>query len=262
MVASEGMLWELSPWLSGRPVTNPTTQQTLAGMRALAQLHRAWGHRDPTFGSIPVADLPTDLPTVADIPSFEMGRGTVAVLRERLEFARQCTKMASNFDWTRLAGENSHLPWAVDIVSFVSDSSTRMSHLVTSLSEWVERIVPQQPVLRDIWSDHLFFADEGVSGLIDFHAVGVGTVAGDIGRLLASWNLPAEHSGWQEAVAEYESIRPLEELERKLVVVLDDAARVLTPWVWLNWVLLERRNFPMRKMNSRVTWSLQRFFAR
>jgi Ser/Thr protein kinase RdoA (MazF antagonist) len=184
----------------------------------------------------------------------------VSIVRERLEFTQKCAAAAVEHDWDRLARENPQFPWANDVRSFVRKSTNYIDHVKNSLLPWVEAEVPRQPVLRDIWSDHLFFDENRVCGLIDFHAIGAGTVAGDIGRLLASWQLPYHEATWTMALAEYEAVRPLAPEEQTLLSVLDDAARVLTPWVWLTWVLLEKREFPIGKMNSRVSWSLRRFF--
>lgn len=235
-VAACEMKWEISPWLPGKPVDKPSDRQSERAMQALARLHRSWeGIRE---------------------------RGPVEIVRERLAFAKKCLRIAAEHDWERLASEKSQFPWAIDVRRFVAESTTYIGPVIESLSEWVDRPIPRQAVLRDIWSDHLFFRDEMVSGLIDFHAVGVGTVAGDIGRLLASWQLPDDDHSWQKGIEAYESIRPLEAEEATIVRVLDDAARLLTPWVWLTWVFLEGRTFPVVKMNDRVDWSLRRFFGR
>jgi Ser/Thr protein kinase RdoA (MazF antagonist) len=133
-----------------------------------------------------------------------------------------------------------------------------MEMVIQQLVEWCDREVPLQPVLRDIWADHMLFEGDDVRGILDFHAVRVGTVASDIGRLLASWRLP-DGGQWAKALEWYGEIRPLESDEAAFVYMLDDAARVLTPWVWLRWILLEKRQFAsMEKMNNRVAWSFQR----
>jgi Ser/Thr protein kinase RdoA (MazF antagonist) len=146
-------------------------------------------------------------------------------------------------------------------MNVVAKSSTQIATVISQLVRWVDRQVPLQPVLRDIWSDHLLFEGNDVRGMIDFHAVRIGTVAGDIGRLLASWNLPVDGQ-WDQALAWYSEIHPLETDEVEFVHVLDQAARVLTPWVWLRWVLLEKRQFAsFEKMNERVEWSFRRLLA-
>lgn len=226
-----GMIWELSPWMSGDPLTDVSQSQCRNAMRALAQLHTAW--RAPQ-------------------------RGPAEVVRERLEFARQCVSLTREVAWERLAAENSHYSWAQDVREVVAQSSLRMEMVIRQLVEWCDRKVPLQPVLRDIWADHMLFEGDDVRGILDFHAVRVGTVASDIGRLLASWRLP-DGGQWAKALEWYGEIRPLESDEAAFVYMLDDAARVLTPWVWLRWILLEKRQFAsMEKMNNRVAWSFQR----
>jgi Ser/Thr protein kinase RdoA (MazF antagonist) len=109
-----------------------------------------------------------------------------------------------------------------------------------------------QPVLRDVWSDHVLFADGGerVSGFIDYHAAGIDSPATDLARLLGSWSLagdcrePALVDAWRNAIEAYERVRPLAPAERRLVPWLHATGVILGLDNWFRWTLEERRTFP------------------
>ena len=104
-----------------------------------------------------------------------------------------------------------------------------------------------QPVLRDVWGDHVLFAEQGaarVAAIVDFHAAGVDVPATDIARLLGSWLPPAGRGPrpvvdrWPEALPAYERIRPLPSGSRQFVSWLEAAGvlcgrivgRAKSPW--------------------------------
>jgi homoserine kinase type II len=102
--------------------------------------------------------------------------------------------------------------------------------------------VPLQPCIRDVWHDHVLFAGDRVTGLIDFGAMRVESVAADVARLLGSL-AGDDRSLWQVALAAYCSIRPLSEDERTLVKVLDQSGVVLGVLNWLEWLYRQHREF-------------------
>jgi homoserine kinase type II len=103
--------------------------------------------------------------------------------------------------------------------------------------------VPLQPCIRDVWHDHVLFTGDCVTGLIDFGAMRVESVAADVARLLGSL-AGDDRSLWQVGLAAYCSIRPLSEDERTLVGVLDQSGVVLAVLNWLEWLYRQRRQFP------------------
>jgi Ser/Thr protein kinase RdoA (MazF antagonist) len=58
--------------------------------------------------------------------------------------------------------------------------------LERQLAAHVDRPVPLQPALRDILDEHVLFVGDQVTGIIDFGAMRIESVAGDIARLLGS----------------------------------------------------------------------------
>ena len=93
--------------------------------------------------------------------------------------------------------------------------STRL----TRRPRWSLRL---QPCLRDARPEHFLFEGDRLSGLVDFGAMGVDCVAGDLARLIGEW-LDGDPAARGEALAAYERIRPLEPAEtisdRRLRVV-------------------------------------------
>jgi homoserine kinase type II len=102
--------------------------------------------------------------------------------------------------------------------------------------------VPLQVCLRDIWRPHVLFQGAAVTGIVDFGAMDVDSVAGDVARLLGSMAGGAE--AWQIGLAAYESIRPLGDDERSLVGAYDRSGVLLSALNWLRWLLVEGRTFP------------------
>jgi homoserine kinase type II len=99
-----------------------------------------------------------------------------------------------------------------------------------------------QPCIRDIWHDHILFTGETVSGIVDFGAMAVDTVAGDLARLLASL-LADDRDGWQRGIEAYQRRAPLEQNEVELLVAFDRANGILSGLNWIRWLFLEDRRF-------------------
>jgi Ser/Thr protein kinase RdoA (MazF antagonist) len=110
-----------------------------------------------------------------------------------------------------------------------------------------------QPVLRDVWCDHVLFADarsDDVTAIIDLHAAGIDTPATDLARLMGSWQSPSGCTllslpeRWTEAIASYDRIRPLSRMEAGMVAFLHGTGVVCGLDNWFRWMLEEHRVFP------------------
>ena len=104
-----------------------------------------------------------------------------------------------------------------------------------------------QVVLRDVWSEHILFANpDRVVGVIDLHAAGIDTPATDLARLLGSWLPPHALVGpewWAGGIAAYQTLRPLTAREVSLVPLLAASGVVFGLDNWFRWVLGEGRSF-------------------
>lgn len=102
--------------------------------------------------------------------------------------------------------------------------------------------VPLQPCLRDIWHDHLLFTGDELTGLIDPNACRTENVATDLARLLGSL-VEDDRADWEFALDCYQAVRPLSLDELKLLPAFDESGVVLSGMTWLDWILVERRQF-------------------
>lgn len=222
-----GVLWEAVEFLPGRPVPVPDAGGRADALRRLAAIH------------IAAAALPDGRPRLA------RSRGIV----ERIERAAAVRERPWKERWQNSADR----PRCGDAVAAVFERAIESFAAEGTAS--LERIMrtppietPCQAVLRDVWSDHVLFEGDRVSGIIDFHAAGIDTVATDLARLVGSWTLAAEAAEskpcWEECLAAYESIRQLGDRERRLVRFLHHAGVIVAIDNWFRWLVEERRSFP------------------
>jgi Ser/Thr protein kinase RdoA (MazF antagonist) len=101
---------------------------------------------------------------------------------------------------------------------------------------------PLQPCLRDARPEHFLFEGDRVTGLVDFGAMGVDCVAGDLARLMGEW-LDGDPTARSEALAAYERIRLLEAGEAALIDAFASSSALLIGEHWVRWHYIERRRF-------------------
>ena len=102
--------------------------------------------------------------------------------------------------------------------------------------------VPLQPCIRDIRREHVLFEGNRVSGIIDFGALRLETVAGDVARLLDSL-ANDDLAMWQHGLAANQSVRPLSDDELTLVEAFDLSAPLLSGLNWIDWIFRGGRTF-------------------
>lgn len=125
----------------------------------------------------------------------------------------------------------------------------------------VQRVpVPLHFVLRDVWSDHILFTEDRVTGIIDFGAARVDEPATDVARLLGSLE-PVDASRWLIGWQAYHAENPHVDVER--VRLLDRVGTLLAAVQWLQWLVIEPRQFavPIQQLLSRWQRLLQRLDA-
>jgi homoserine kinase type II len=227
-IEAAGHLWELTPWLAGAPAARLPldVEKVQAAMAALAELHLPLAAFSASAATAPAAGPPPGL-------------------RRRLDLfaARQAPAQ-------RAAGSE-RLPdgcgWETALVS-LEEAVRRMGgplrgSVARDLMAATQVRVPLQVCLRDIWRPHVLFERSAVTGVVDFGALDVDCVAGDIARLLGSLAGESAH-GWQTGLAAYEAVRPLGDQERGLVPVYDRSGVLLSALHWIEWLRVERRPFP------------------
>ena len=102
-------------------------------------------------------------------------------------------------------------------------------------------VVRIQPCLRDARPEHFLFEADRLSGLVDFGAMGVDSVAGDLARLMGEW-LDGDLVASEEALAAYEQVRPLDPDEARLIGVFEAATALLIGERWVRWHFVENRH--------------------
>lgn len=240
---SGGGIWELVPFVTGASVADADTPHLRAALGVLARLHTAW------------EDAPAG-------PTGSVGGPAVppAVLRR----SRQAAALVRD-PWTarRAAAAPTHVATPDGLVAAVVSRWDRAIALVTAGAgrRAVARIaaveactVPLEPVVRDVWYDHVLFearvpaAGPRVAALIDLHGAAIDTPATDVARLTGSWwstTLGPRCETWlAEAVEAYAATRPLSAAERALVPWLHAAGVVCALDNWFRWVVEEGCVFP------------------
>ena len=99
-----------------------------------------------------------------------------------------------------------------------------------------------QPVIRDVRPDHFLFDGDELTGLVDFGAMGVDTVATDLARLLGETAGRGEQARGV-ALDAYDAIRPISPRERAAIEVFEAANAVLGGARWVRWHFVDRRQF-------------------
>lgn len=213
----DGRLWEISPWKPGQAdFVYATNERRLANMaQALARFHLASAKVNLDFDrSASVGARLEQLTTVNQ---------TISDLR-RSPF-KSGDRLFEDFRQTVSARAG---PWA--------------SKLQAILGRYNDTVFPIQPVIRDVWHDHVLFTGDEVSGLVDFGAMQIDNVALDLARLLGS-TVRDDRNQWEFAVQSYQEIRPLGDAETELLPLLDKSGIILGSLNWLKWICLERRQF-------------------
>jgi Ser/Thr protein kinase RdoA (MazF antagonist) len=224
--AIDGHLWELTDWLPGAAdyLANPKPAKLEAAMSALARWHLAAADFPRTDGR------PGPSPGIASRLRHlnQLRPSVLAKLSIDVEI-----KAAQNPEWSKLVGLANRLIAG----HFSVESAVRAKlGLATSVR------VSFQPCIRDIWSDHVLFEGDRVSGIIDFGAMRMETVAGDVARLLGSL-AGDDLLAWQHGLAAYQAIRPLSDDEAALVSVFDESTMLLAGFNWLEWIVIAQRQF-------------------
>jgi homoserine kinase type II len=208
-----GRLWELVPWLAGEPEPLPGGRigpaRLDAGFAALAAFHRAL---EGTVGEVGVS------PNVR-ARGAELERLVAGGLDELTRVAGRSDPVVGR--WRLLAGRLAG-PFAADLRR-VADVRVRL-----------------QPCVRDMRGAHLLFTGDAVTGLVDFGAMGVDSVATDLARLAEDW-LGLDRDATRRGLSAYEAARPLDAGERRLVEPLARSGVLLAGANWLRWGCVERR---------------------
>jgi homoserine kinase type II len=198
-----GRVWELMPWMSGssharRP---PDAAKVRAAFAGLAAFHARLGRLRYEDRSTGLVQRETELRALV--------QGAFASIQDRLNGPVKDVGL----EWLARA-------WRL------------APTLLELTAKSAPRIVPVQPCLRDARPAHFLFDGDELTGLIDYGAMGVESVAADLARLLGEW-IGDERPLRGVALAAYESVRPLEARELALIDVFERSSGLLIGAHWL-----------------------------
>jgi Ser/Thr protein kinase RdoA (MazF antagonist) len=215
-------LWELTPWMNG--MANywqaSSDRKLVSAMQTLARWHRAaatmsGGHRD--YGKS--ASMRSRAKRLHDLRHDGARQLVEAIRQNRFTVPATC------------AGE---------IVERFIENATADVEQTLERAALISCL--RQPVIRDIWHDHVLFDGEKVSGIVDFGAMRVEAVAGDVARLLGSL-AGDDLRQWRVGMQAYEEIRTLSVQDRELVSAFDVSSVLLSGLQWVEWLYAEGRQF-------------------
>ncbi len=206
-------VWQLEPWKPGVSdfLDAPSEERLVNAMQALARLHV-------------VARRYVSSHSGAEW-FFQSSRQPSPAVHERL-------RLLNGWDANRLR---------------VLISASPLNAWGSQLAVWFDWIAPSvraelesaahlgvrlHPCLRDVWSDHILFTDQAVTGIIDASAARSENVAADLSRLLGSL-LPEGGARWDSALMAYSQVRPLADDERRLIPILDRSGTLLSTLHWV-----------------------------
>jgi Ser/Thr protein kinase RdoA (MazF antagonist) len=211
-----GRLWEVAPCLDGKAAPIPPSTIALgAGFAALAAFHQRL-RTGRTLGPSPGLQRRLhEVETLLGGGFSTLGRAGSARPND------PCWGPAQR--WLELARRTA-------------------PRLLEPLRRSSARVVALQPCLRDVRPDHLLFQGDRLTGLVDFGAMAVESVAADLARLLTEWIGP-DRVRRAEALKAYAAIRPLGEAETALIDAFDASAALLGAGHWVRWHFVEGRSF-------------------
>jgi len=251
----DGAVWEMIEFKRGAAVESPTAAEAAAAAVVLARVHAA------------AARLPGWTAATAPSPGLVRRIERCHALRAD-PWSRRLTRLSAAGVARDAADPALALAVAERLVAAAETfAAVGGERFLAGMARLDPAPLSLQPVLRDVWCDHVLFADrsggsEGVaagadggpcravSGIIDLHAAGIDTPAADLARLLGSWTAPAGRGAgglvdrWPEPLAAYEAVRPIAADEREAIGVLHAAGVVASLDNWFRWILEEGRHFP------------------
>jgi homoserine kinase type II len=137
-----------------------------------------------------------------------------------------------------------HASWHGDAVQILALIPILRPILLQELAVAAKTAVRCQYILRDIWYDHVLFVEQSCSGLIDYGALRIDTVATDLCRMLGSLTGAGPGELWRPAIEAYRKTAPLADEEIGLFRPLYRSSALLSGAQWLDWLAVEDREFP------------------
>lgn len=229
---ARGRLWELATWRPGDPLAagGASLDALTAAMTALAQWH----------GALTPARIGPIAPELAD-------RATV----EAFLHSRPCPSPAFQRradEWRRLRPrlDPGLATMANDPLALARRTESIARALEPRIDSWTRRglqpIVPRV-CLGDVRRAHVLFRDGMVTGIVDFEAVTLDTVARDLGRYLGEV-APDDPELRRAARQAHASLVGVDPAEDALAEILDTFGCLVASLRWFDWIFRPRPDSP------------------
>lgn len=213
----KGHLWELASWLPGETLGYTSTAQMTAAMKALAQLHLAMASLQPW--------------QYAPAPGLE----------KRLDILRGLRNgQLTHLDRTVRGADSSALREIA--LTMLTDIQDVLLSTLSALEKSASEALPLQWCLCDVHLGNLLFTEDRVTGVVDFGAAAIDSVAGDIARLVGSM-AGDDSNRWRHCLKIYQELRPLSPPEIRAIALFDRAGLIASASNWLRWLFVEGREF-------------------
>ena len=212
-----GHFWELSPWMPGSADFEkaPNSKRLLNAVQKLAEFHQSTAQVQLDFG-----------------PSKNM-----------ISRVEQLTRFPAEMQSMEDQALQHPSRWIASLYGQLRNCAELAQPCLYELSQIATQPMVLQPVIRDIWHDHILFTGNEVSGIVDFGAMQMDNVALDLARMLGSLVGDVNDPAGLRALEHYGSFRPLQDTERQSMQWLDRSAVLLGSLNWLRWIVLEERNY-------------------
>ena len=225
LIRIDGRIWDLSRWINGSPVvdTAVSENQLQSAMEWLASYHNLAGEVCSSQGFSPSLEYRMEL-------TGKLHENTLVKL--------------ANYPYEGIDPELVQL--------FLGFASKQLGNFSVALKMAASQLYPLLPVVADLWSDHVFFVQDRVSGVIDFGAMKMDTPCLDLARLLGCYQTHLD-SAISKGLEYYQALRPVSAAQRQLIELYDHAYVILAGVQWLIWLGPEKRVFSdMSRVNNRL----------
>jgi Ser/Thr protein kinase RdoA (MazF antagonist) len=214
-----GTLWEITPWLAGTADSSrpPEIEHLRLAFTGLAAFHQRLAGQQVEAVSTGLRQRHEEITRL-----IKGGFSALKIAINRQNNVGDCCRTPA-LAWLALAQ---------NVAPVLLGPLGRVSSQVFRL----------QPALRDARPEHFLFDGERLSGLVDFGAMGVESVAADLARLSGEW-FDADPATRLEALASYERVRPLEPAEARLIDVFETTTSLMIGERWVRWHFVENRGF-------------------
>lgn len=256
-------IWELSPWVRGRPLPFDADSTDFASAgEMLARVHHALQRVDAAdrFDGFDELAFPSSFPCSpsGSLSCVSRRRNRLAELNRRLPrllFENPSTDSVFSLLKAQLSppggpSERSlerlakSLGSAIEVLQRYWDTQC---HGIQDSFERFDRqsvLFPIQTVLRDVHREHILFDPDTqkAAGVIDYDALGKDSPAADLARFAGSFDRPIEEV-LEALAAGYRQVRSFSQCEMELARCLTQVNAIGGLANWVVWLILDRRRF-------------------